>query len=513
MTKKHCLILSIFLITFSLLLPVSGQGLQQPGPKFASVPGTTGAVKDDQFAAIREFIGKQMLELQVPSIAVAVARDGKIIWEEGFGWADREKLIAATPHTMYSLASISKPITATGLMILKERGLFDLDRPANDYLGEAKIKVRLGNPADLTVRRVANHSSGLPLHYQFFYADEPYLAPSRDETILRYANTVTAPGEKYQYSNLGYGILDYLITRLSGKPYKDFMRNEVFLPLGLTHMSVDLTPELEKHQAVRYGTDGLPIPFYDFDHPGGSAVYASAHDLVRFGLFHLKAHMSDQKAILTDQTIDDMHKSTMTTGPNSGYGIGWGSTLYPGNTLCVSHTGGMGGVATTLRIFPAQKLAIVVLSNSSSRAPHLIADQIMSTMIPGSAPKPDPRDAANISSEFKPDPALVGAWKGSIKTYKQDLPFTLVFQADGDVQASIGEQLKSLVNRTAFKDGYLTGVFLGDIGYEDANRTRYTLSLSLKLRGDVLNGGVSALSLPSKRLGNALTQWVELKKQ
>ena len=138
----------------------------------------------DQFERVRAAIREQMQKRSVPSVSVAVARDGKIIWEEAFGWADCENRIEATPHTMYSLASISKPFTATALMILKQRGLVDLDRPINDYLGDAKIKVRIGNPNDVTIRRVANHSSGLPLHYQFFYADEPYRVPSRDETIL-----------------------------------------------------------------------------------------------------------------------------------------------------------------------------------------------------------------------------------------------------------------------------------------------------------------------------------------
>jgi CubicO group peptidase (beta-lactamase class C family) len=74
------------------------------------------------FDRVREFIKQQLSERRLPSVAVAVARDGQIIWEEAFGWADSEKRIPATPHTMHSLASISKPFTATGLMILKERG-------------------------------------------------------------------------------------------------------------------------------------------------------------------------------------------------------------------------------------------------------------------------------------------------------------------------------------------------------------------------------------------------------
>ncbi|MGH9834349.1 MAG: serine hydrolase domain-containing protein [Blastocatellia bacterium] len=482
---------------------------------FAAVISAASARQNNNPAAafdgVREFIKQQLGERRLPSVAVAVARDGRIIWEEAFGWADSEKRIPATPHTMYSLASISKPFTATGLMILKERGRIELDRPINEYLGEAKIAVRVGNPADATVRRVANHTAGLPLHYQFFYEDEQYRAPSRDETIRRYGACVTAPGERYQYSNLGYGILDHVIARVSGRSYNDFMREEVFLPLGLTHTSVNIGPGLEKHQAVRYGTDGSPIPFYDFDHPGGSAVYASAHDLVRFGMFHLKAHLSDQKAILKDETIDELQQATVKTGGNSGYGIGWGTNESPGGRRVVSHSGGMGGVSTLLRLYPAEKLAIVVLSNASSNLPGQVMERIAAVVAPETArgqggqnqPPPD----------FKPASELLGAWQGKVHTYKGELSFKLLFQPDGDVHAQIGTQLKTLLNRAQFRDGYLSGVFTSDIGTEDANRTRYSLALSLKLRGNVLNGAMTAQSLPGRRVGNALTHWVELKKE
>src|SRR5262245_15485651 len=460
------------------------------------------------FDSVREFIKQQLSERRLPSVAVAVARDGQIIWEEAFGWADSEKRVPATQHTMYSLASISKPFTATGLMILKERGRIELDRPINEYLGESKLTVRVGNPADATVRRVANHTAGLPLHYQFFYEDESYRAPSRDETIRRYGNCVTAPGERFEYSNLGYGILDHIITRVSGHNYADFMREEVFLPLGLTHTSVNIGTGLEKHQAIRYGTDGAPIPFYDFDHPGASAAYASAHDLVRFGMFHLKSHLPDQKAILKDETIDEMQKGTV----DNNYAIGWATSVSPGGRRRVSHSGGMGGVSTLLRLYPAEKLAIVVLSNASSNLPGQVMDRIAAVVAPetergaGAQSQPPPLD-------FKPSSESLGAWQGKVHTYKGELSFKLLFQPDGDVHAQLGAQLRTLINRAQFRDGYLSGSFTGDIGTEDANRTRYSLSLSLKLRGNVLNGAMTAQSLPGRRVGNALTHWVELKKE
>jgi CubicO group peptidase (beta-lactamase class C family) len=469
-----------------------------------------GRLYADQFDGIRESIRRQLVDTQAPSIAVAVAKDGRIVWEQGFGWADREKRFAADEHTMYSLASISKPITATGLMTLVQAGKINLDHPVNEYLGNAKLRGRAGDAAQATVRRVANHSSGLPLHYQFFYADEPYRPPSMDETILRYGNLVTVPGEKYEYSNLGFGILDYAISRVSGKPYEDFMRQEVFLQLGLTHTSVGIGPGLERYEAVRYGADGMPIAFYDFDHRGASAIYSSAHDLVRFGLFHLKAHLADQKAILSDASIDAMHESTMSTANNSGYGIGWATADRPDGYHVVSHTGGMGGVATTLRLVPSEKLAVVVLCNAGVQLPHRIADEILAVLLPKwKQVSPGPQQ----HGKFPPTPELLGNWTGKLFTYKTEIPLTLRILDSGDVHAQLGGQMKMLWNDVTWRDGYLSGRMPGDIGAEDAGRRPYFLSFSLKLRGDVLNGAASAISLPGRRAGNALSQWVELTKQ
>lgn len=464
----------------------------------------------DPFDSVRATIRKQVDGGQVPSIAVAVARDGRIVWEQGFGWADRGRRVAATEHTTYSLASISKPVTATGLMVLVERKQIDLDRPVNDYLGAASVRGRAGDAAQATVRRVANHTSGLPLHYQFFYADEPFRPPTIDETIRRYGNLVTIPGERYEYSNLGYGILDYVIARVSGRPYAEFMREEVFEKLGLTHTSVHVAPGLEKFQAIRYGGDGRPIPFYDFDHRGASAIYASAHDLVRFGMFHLKARLAGQKAILSDESIDAMQTRTAMSGRRSGYGIGWSIGDSATGYRVVSHGGGMGGVSTGLYLIPEEKVVVAVLANSSTSLPHRVADEILAALLPkwkiGSPPPMPP------TPEFRPGRELTGNWSGKICTYKADLPFTLRISESGDVEGRLsgrGARLSDL----RWQDGILSGRFSGDIGTDDANRRPYYIQLSLKLRGNVLNGAATAISLPGGRIGNALTQWAELKKQ
>lgn len=466
----------------------------------------------ERFDDIRGLIRKELAKSHMSSIAVAVAHDGKILWEEGFGWADREKRIQATEHTMYPLASISKPITATGLMVLVQAGKIDLDRPINDYLGSAKVRARVGDAAQATVWRVTNHTSGLPLHYQFFYADEPYRPPPMDETIRRYANLVTVPGEKYEYSNLGFGILDYVIARVSGKPYTDFMREEVFDKLGLTHTTVGPCSRAGEVCATRYGSDGTPIPVTDFDHRGASAIYASAHDLIRFALFHLKAHLEDQAPILSDESIVEMQKPSVSSSARAGYGIGWAVEDKSGGYRVISHTGGMDGVTTSLRLIPSEKLAVGVLGNGNHVLPHGISEEILGVLLPKRKVQRKPNPPWVKPGPFHPPTELIGTWTGKLCTYKAELPFTLQIRHSGTVEAQLGGQLRRPLTEVRWEQGALSGQMPGDIGTEDAARRPYLLHFALKLRGNVMNGPASAITIPGGRVGNALTEWVEVQR-
>ncbi len=442
-----------------------------------------------QFDPIRKSIRAGMMKRNVPSISVSVAKDGKIIWEEGFGWADRERRIASDENTMYSLASISKPITATGLMTLVAAGKVDLDKPINDYLGAAKIRAHVGIADEATVRRIANHSAGLPEHFQFFYENEPWRPASPDETILRYGDLYSKPGERFQYSNLDYGVLDYVISRVSGRSLAEYMRSEVFLKLGMTRTSIGVDPGLKDFVATRYdGEDLTPIVPYQFDHNGASAVYSSAHDLVRFGIFSLKEHLPDQFPILTDQALDQMQQSTITDRPGIGYGIGWNidtTTKY----RIVTHSGGMPGVATWLRLVPSERLVIVVLCNENDHLAHEVADDITAFMLPGWASQdPGPRPAPAPPSKM-----MIGVWKGAVETYREKIPLQFTILPSGEVKAKLGDQLETLVNGSTFANDTLGGVMNGNIHLPDASRRPYILSLSLRVRdGDVLSGAVTA---------------------
>jgi len=439
-----------------------------------------------------------MKESGVPSVSVALARDGRIIWAESFGWANVEKKIKATPDTPYSLASISKPITATGLMVLVGRGLVKLDDPVENYLGGLKLAALDPGSPRPTVRHVLNHSSGLPLHYQFFYAGEPARRPPMADTIRRYGILAFAPGEVYQYSNLGFGIIEDIISRVSGRTYAEFMRDEVFGALGMSHSSVDIGPGLETLAAERYES-GEPVPFYEFDHPGASAVYASAKDLVRFGMFHLGDKLEGQKAVLSGELLAQMKDKKASTAPGRGYAIGWALNDDDNGFPSVAHSGGMPGVSTELKLLPTEDIAVSVLANGRHAAVYGIDDEVLAAVLPRYAEalkarrKPQPQPPA-APPKFTPPPALLGTWEGRITTYEGDMPLELVFEPDGDVRVRIKDDLETLLNRASLSYGVLTGVCHGTIRTADARRAPHVLQFKLKLRGDRMGGFVSAVS-------------------
>jgi DNA-binding CsgD family transcriptional regulator len=150
----------------------------------------------------------------VPGLAVAVTKDGKIIYQRGFGWADRERGLRATPKTPFALASVSKSITATAIMQLVERGRLNLDAPVNDYLGSARVHGPRWNAAESTVRRVMSHTGGLTTFTRWCGPNSS--ACNLDREIRDYGILVWPPGELFDYSNLGFGILGKVIAQVSG---------------------------------------------------------------------------------------------------------------------------------------------------------------------------------------------------------------------------------------------------------------------------------------------------------
>ncbi len=491
---------------------------------FTVVSTGCGAPEKDPFAAVRAQIEQLVAEGTDPSLAVAVARNGEILWEEGFGYANREQNIPATEHTVYNLSSVSKPLTATGVMVLVERGLIDLDGPVNRYLGDSQIHSCLGDVTEAaTVRRLADHTAGLPNHFLFVYSDQPLEPLPMEEIILRYGNLVSVPGERWLFSNLGYGVLDQVISEQSGKSFGEFMREEVFLPLGMTSTSVGIDPGLAEHQAVEYNSDLLALPPRTYDTPAGLGIYSSAHDMIRFAMFHLKNDLPEQKAIVGEAALDEMQRPTANPY-DAGYGLGWFIVDGEDGLRRVSHSGATSGASANLVLLPEEDIAVVVLSNTSSSSHEDIANQILSALLPG---RFIPQDlfGAQDTPPLSLDPELVGLWRGLIFTHRGEVPLALEVFEGGDpviVQLGSTSEQKAMLNDVSFADDslffqssgggpFLRGCFSGNIGTEEMIWLPPAgLCFELKLREDTLAGSLVAVSSSEPRGGYSLSHCVLL---
>lgn len=470
----------------------------------------------------------------MPSVSVALARGDRILWEESFGYADTERQVRATPHTMYSLASISKPITATALMMLVERGRVELDQPANRYLGAAKLRAYEGSADSATVRRLLTHTTGLPLHYQFFYAGG---APvhSMDTAIARYGVLVNPPGAMYFYSNLGYGILDHIVARAAGRSYADVMRRDVFDPLGLSEMAVSDGSALGDRAAVRYDDEGKPLPAYTFDHLGASSVYASAHDLVRFGQWHLGIALPGATDVLTPETRRRMQASEAPTQqPGVARGLGWGIVEDDFGLRRVTHGGGMPGVSTVLSLFPEESLSVVVLTNKAAVPTARIASAMVAAVVPRYADArlraagadrqaraasrtaaPAGPAASDESAEPVRPPDLVGRWRGWILVRGDSVPLALEIPATGAAGVRLGTQpeermpLRSQFGNPEWLSGRFEGELLGADAAGAAARGRHTVILNVLRRGERLTGWASVVTAGALSYG-AVSYRVEL---
>lgn len=455
----------------------------------------------------------------VPSLAVVVARRGRILWEAGFGLADRERGLPATPHTPYSLASASKPLTATALMVLVERGDLSLDRPVNDYLGPPALTARIGDSLEATVRRIANHTAGLPLHYHFFPAAGPVSRPPPEESRRRYGVLVRPPGERYGYSNFGYAVLEHVIEDVSDSSFSDFLRREVFLPLGMRDSSlpVDET-SLPDNAAPRYDRNGDRLPFYDFDHRGASAVFASAHDLARFGLFHLGTVLSDQRSILASVARREMQQPTAAQPDGAAYGIGWTIRENRGGYRLISHSGGMPGVTTSLRLVPEAGAVVVVLANARTDLVFEVSDLILRSILPASRLRPIARDELpgtppQLKRTRSAPKRLRGSWEGHIDTWEAEIPIRLILGKRLANRAWIANRGPFVLSSFHTGRGELTALIHGEMPGREAGRERHVVRLVLILRGQRLTGAATALSFGNLGdLPRALSHWVELER-
>lgn len=331
---------------------------------------------------------------------IAVLRDGQVVRAEGYGLADVEHNVKVKKDTVFKIGSVSKQFISTAIMLLQQDGKLKVDDKLSSYLPDIPDAWKR-----ITLRHLLTHTSGLVRESPGFrwYEDRPLADVIRDaySTPLQ-----SAPGDKYEYSNLGYFILAEVVSRVSGQPWDKFLDQRVFRPLGMTSTRTTSASSLIPDRALGYQWENGRLtnsPQYVAVRPSG-AFLSTVLDLAKWEV------ALEGSQILTAESQKQMWTpSVLNDGKPSTYGFGW-SIVHAKGHLAIFHDGSLPGFRAQFSRFPDDKLAVIVLLNENSANAQILADEIAATYIPDFAPAP-----------FKPAASFDEAGKGTVEALLRGL--------------------------------------------------------------------------------------------
>jgi serine beta-lactamase-like protein LACTB len=299
----------------------------------------------------------------VPGISVAVVQDGELVWSQGFGMADLENFVPATSSTLFRLGSISKPITATAIMQLSERGKVDLDAEVQKYCPSFPKK-----EWPITSRELLGHLGGIRHYNPDGKGDIPDDSAKHfstmEESLQIFAGDplVAKPGTKFHYSTYGYTVLGCVLEGAASEKYEGFVQENVFAPAGMEETRADNFFAIVQHRSRWYHKDksgvvqNAGVLDSSYKIPGGGLI-SSADDLARFEI-----------AVMADKLVKPATREAMWTpqkaadGSQNGYALGWGTQKKYGLAL-VEHSGSQQGTSTSIILVPERRAGVVVLAN------------------------------------------------------------------------------------------------------------------------------------------------------
>ncbi len=304
---------------------------------------------------VRQFAEKS----GAPGLSVSVGKHGRILWSEGYGFADIEQRVPVEPATTkFRVGSVAKPMTALALVKLVTLDRIDIDADVRDYVPSFPEKKYV-----FTVRQLAGHLAGIR-HYvgDEAYSRKHYSSVLESLSIFKNEPLVGPPGKDWKYSSYGYNLLSAVIEQAAKKPFLDYLSESVFVPLGMTTTVPDRLAEVVPHRGRYYlRRDGKLYNEPEVDNSykwASGGILSTTDDLVRFGL----AHMNDRLVSPAMRKLLWAEQKT-NAGEGTGYGIGWRIVVDDEGNRWVGHGGGSIGGTTSLWLLPETGTVIAMASN------------------------------------------------------------------------------------------------------------------------------------------------------
>ncbi len=379
-TKQHAL----FILSITVLVLLS------PCISFSQ------SVNIDRVTAeLEPEIQRALLAGNIPSASVALVSGDRVIWTGAYGYSNLWARTPATPNTVYLIGSTFKAMSATALLQQMEKGKFKLDDPVNSYLTDFKIQGE--DPQHpVTFRQLFAHTSGLPGDFGGFPVWGDTVPPPLEEYLRKSLKVGTPPLTSVVYSNMAYSLIGYLVQKISGVPYKQYIQEHIFTPLEMTSTAFEPTPEMGERLAVPYvvdqktGSQVATVRLKASVWPAG-IVYGTVLNQANWLIANLNGGVFKDKRIISQLTLDQMFTrqydqfkgkiENIWGNETAGFGLTWWTQVREGDRY-IAHSGSVPGYTAFLLGDRDRKLGFAILTNGNRAHPHLIklADQAIDLM-------------------------------------------------------------------------------------------------------------------------------------
>jgi CubicO group peptidase (beta-lactamase class C family) len=336
-------------------------------------------------ADLEQFIPQQMQKWKVPGLAIAVVQNGQVIYSHGFGMRDVKDNLPVTPKTIFAIGSISKSFTALSMGILNDEGKLDWDKPVRQYLPEFQMYDPVASER-MTPRDLMSHRVGMAGHDLLWYSSDF----SRDDLVrrLRFLQSDHDFRSGYHYNNLLVATAGYMVGKIAGRSWEDFVRQRIFEPLQMNSSNFSvLESQKSSDFSLPYRKDEggtvSQIPFHPVSSigPAGS-INSNVEDMARYALFQLGTGKAGAGQLVSEANLTLNHTAQVPMpgglpskeiGPRS-YGMGWVISSYRGHPLWW-HNGGIDGFYALLTLLPDENFGVVILTNllGNDPVPEVVA--------------------------------------------------------------------------------------------------------------------------------------------
>ena len=389
-------------------------------PPADAMPGPTDRLTaPDLEAWLDGFMPYALEQTDVAGSVVVVVKDGKVLLEKGYGFSDLAKRTPVDPaRTLFRPGSTSKLFTWTAVMQLVEQGKLNLDEDVNKYI-DFKIPPYQGKP--VTLRNIMTHTTGMEEVIRGLIAnDEKEILPL-DATLKHWIpERVYAPGTTPAYSNYATALAGYIVQRVSGQPFDQYIAQHIFAPLGMQHST--FSQPIQKNllamtsKGYKTASDGKEQPYEYINLAPAGSLASTGADMANFMIAHLQNGAFGDQRILREETAREMHGTAQASvGPLNKMMLGFYETTANGHRA-IAHGGDTQWFHSDLQLFLDDGIGIYVSTNSAGKdgSARLIRDGLVTGFVNRYLPGPERKDGGVDAATAKQHAQLIaGSYNSS----------------------------------------------------------------------------------------------------